>query len=130
VRHATNGRPCRAGLGVLFSIDLGRPRQTSTGREGATGKNPGYERKDVEVIGEDGGPRTAATYIALRTVAGLPPYHWYKALVWPVPWSIACRRPISSGCAPSIAAGPGPERRAENEALLFEPEPGRDGSGG
>jgi gamma-glutamylcyclotransferase len=111
--------------GVLFSIDVAESVALDK-KEGARGKNPGYERRDVTVVAEDGREHKAATYIALRTVQRLRPYQWYRALVVAgavehnlPPAYIEWLRTFESEPDPDA------ERRAENEALLFEREPDR-----
>jgi gamma-glutamylcyclotransferase len=108
--------------GVLFSVEFAH-QDALDRREGATGQSPGYERKDVTVIAEDGSQQTAATYIAVRTGTDLRPYHWYKALV--VAGAVEHRLPSAYvEWLRTFDSQPDPdsERRADNEALLFEDE--------
>jgi gamma-glutamylcyclotransferase len=102
--------------GVLFRIDIGE--EVSLDR--AEGLDKGY-RKDTLRVVTQAGSVTAKTYIATKKEPACVPYHWYKALVvaggvehgLPSPYIEWLRTVVSQ-------PDPKPERRAENEELLFQ----------
>jgi hypothetical protein len=59
--------------GALFLIDPSH----KPALDKAEGLGYGYDEKEVTVIGVDGSPCIATTYIATHIDAGLKPYAWY-----------------------------------------------------
>ncbi len=114
--------------GVLFSI-----LKTEEGAlDTAEGLDNGY-RKDPEVhVVTGNGVQVATAYIATEKDVSVKPYHWYKAFV--VAGAVEHGLPSAYiewlrtfESEPDSAT----RRRAENEALLFEPEEtGSDGGVG
>ena len=112
--------------GVLFSILKAEEGALDT----AEGIDKGY-RKDGEVRVVTGdGVKVATAYIATATDVSAKPYHWYKAFViaGAVEHELPCAyiewlRTFES--QPDSAA----QRRADNEAVLFEPDEAKEDGG-
>jgi gamma-glutamylcyclotransferase len=101
--------------GVLFRICS----DEAPALDAAEGLGKGYRKDQVTVITADG-ETTALAYLATDKDPAGRPYHWYKAMV--VAGAVEHNLPASYiewlRTAPS-EADPEPDRRAENEALLF-----------
>ena len=112
--------------GVLFSILKAEEGALDT----AESLDKGY-RKDREVrVVTSHGVKVATAYIATEKDVSVKPYHWYKAFVV----AGAVEHELPSGyiewlrtfeSQPDSAA----QRRAENEALLFEPDEAKEDGG-
>lgn len=105
--------------GVIFEIgNSDRARL-----DAAEGLEKGYKDQTVEVI-TPAGTISARTYIAMKKDSALRPYHWYKALT--IAGAVEHGLPMAYvewlRTFDSIE-DPKSDRRAENEALLFE-QPG------
>jgi gamma-glutamylcyclotransferase len=102
--------------GVLFRIGAGE-ECTLDRREGL---GAGYRKDTVSVVTRTG-VVAARTYIATEREPACIPYHWYKALVV----AGAVEHGLPSAYIEWLRTvlsqpDPKPERRAENEALLFQ----------
>ena len=101
--------------GVLFEISLAERARLDE----AEGLGKGYREERVDVV-TPCGTRQALAYVATAKEPALTPYHWYKALVvagatehrLPDPY-VEWLRTVES------KQDPKPNRRAENEPLLF-----------
>lgn len=103
-------------FGVLFEIDFGEQRNLDL----AEGLDKGYRKDAVNVV-TAAGTVMATTYIATEKDPASIPYHWYKALV--VAGAVEHGLPsayIEWLRTVASQPDPKPERRAENEALLFQ----------
>ena len=102
--------------GVLFRIDIGEEHKLDLGE----GLDKGYRKDSVKVVTQAGAVMAKA-YIATEKEPALIPYHWYKALV--VAGAVEHALPSAYiEWLRTVASQPDPipERRAENEALLFQ----------
>jgi gamma-glutamylcyclotransferase len=101
--------------GVLFRIRA----EEEPALDAAEGLGKGYRKDQVSVITANG-ETTALAYLATDKNPAARPYHWYKAMV--IAGAMEHTLPDSYiewlRTAPSDA-DPKPDRRAENEALLF-----------
>jgi cation transport regulator ChaC len=111
--------------GVLFSI----PNTEEAALDKAEGLDKGY-RKDRKIpVVTDACTREGVAYIATEKDPAVKPYHWYKAFV--------VAGAVEHGLPPAYVEwlrtfesqpDPDAKRRAENEALLFQGEPGPPGN--
>lgn len=102
--------------GVLFRI----ASEEEGALDRAEGLGKGYRKDTISVVTQ-AGTLSAITYIATEKEPACVPYHWYKALV--------IAGAVEHGLPPAylewlrtVVSQPDPksERRAENEALLFQ----------
>jgi hypothetical protein len=110
------GKPSDRIYGVLFRIEA----EQEGALDRAEGLDKGYRKGTVNVVTPSGAV-AASTYIATEREPACVPYHWYKALV--VAGAVEHGLPsayIELLHTVTSQPDPKPERRAENEALLFQ----------
>lgn len=102
--------------GVLFEIESCEKQKLDK----AEGLERGYRKEFVEVVTSVGN-RQAVTYVATAKEPALRPYHWYKALVIAGAIEHSLPRDYVEWLRTfNSIADPNAQRRAENEALLFD----------
>ncbi|SIS65227.1 gamma-glutamylcyclotransferase family protein [Phaeovulum vinaykumarii] len=85
--------------GVLFQLEPGDLAPLDR----AEGRGIGYDRVEIDVIGPDGRPARALSYVACRRETGLLPFGWYLALC--------------------VAGAPDPAHQARLAAHPWTPDP-------